>query len=168
MLLLDLDMPGMSGLEVLPQIRKAWPDIRVLVLTGQTDDSYIMKALRAGAHGYILKTTEEQALIQAVRDVMKGHMVLGHGVAERVAQGFVTQQSEDNHEPFSALDRMILCGIAAGLTNDQIAERLRIDPQLIDGQLAVLIGQLGAKTRTETSLVALRRGVITLDDVHNF
>lgn len=167
-LLLDLDMPGMSGLEALPQIRKAWPNIRVLVLTGQADDSYIMRALRAGAHGYILKTTEEQALIQAVRDVMKGHMVLGHGVAERVAQGFVTQQSEENHAPFSDLDRMILCGIAAGLTNDKIAERLRIDPQLIDGQLTVLIGQLGAKTRTETSLIALRRGVISLDDVHNF
>ncbi len=165
-LLLDLDMPGMSGLEALPQIRDTWPQIRVLVLTGQTEDAYIMHALRAGAHGYILKTTEETALIQAVRDVMKGHMVLGHGVAERVAQGFVTQQSEG--EPFSELERVILIGIAAGLSNDQIAERLRIDPQLVDEQLRDLISKFGAKTRTETSLIALRRGVIKLEDVHSF
>lgn len=165
-LLLDLDMPGMSGLEALPQIRAAWPDIRVLVLTGQVDDSYIVRALGAGAHGYILKTTEERALIQAVRDVMKGHMVLGHGVAERVAQGFVTQQTES--VSFGELERAILIGIAAGLTNDQIAERLGIDPQLVDEQLTQLIGQLGAKTRTETSLIALRRGLIKLEEVHNF
>lgn len=165
-LLLDLDMPGVSGLDALPQIRDRWPEIRVLVLTGQTEDSYIMRALRAGAHGYILKTTEETALIQAVRDVMQGHMVLGHGVAERVAQGFVTQQSDS--EPFGELERIILIGIAAGLSNDQIAERLRIDPQLVDEQLKDLIAKFGAKTRTETSLIALRRGVIKLEDVHSF
>ncbi|MCD4687318.1 MAG: response regulator transcription factor, partial [Anaerolineae bacterium] len=146
---------------------RQWPHIRVLVLTGQTEDAYIMRALRAGANGYILKTTEEHALLQAVREVNKGHLVLGHGVAERVAQGFVTQES-DSTEQFGELERLILIGIAAGLTNDQIAERARIDAQLVDAQLSQLIGQLGAQTRTETSLIALRRGMIKLDDVHNF
>ncbi len=167
-LLLDLEMPGLSGLDALPQIRETWPGIRVLVLTGQTEDSYIMRALRAGAHGYILKTTEEHTLIQAVRDVMKGHLVLGHGVAERVAQGFVTQQNSNGGEEYGELERMILIGIAAGLSNDEIADHLRIDPQLVDEQLKQLITKLGAKTRTETSLIALRRGVIKLDDVHRF
>ncbi len=165
-LLLDLNMPGVSGLEVLPDIRKTWPDIKVLVLTGRDEDSYIMRALRAGAHGYILKTTSEQELVQAVIDVYQGHLVLGRGVAERVVQGLMAR--DEPSEQLSDLDRVILMGIAAGLTNDQIAERVRIDPQLVDEQLMTLINQLGAKSRSEASLIALRRGLIMLEDLHNF
>lgn len=165
-LLLDLNMPGVSGLDVLPDIRKTWPDIKVLVLTGRDEDSYIMRALRAGAHGYILKTASEDELVQAVKDVYQGHLVLGRGVAERVVQGLMARDAPSGE--LSELDRVILMGIAAGLTNDQIAERVRIDPQLVDEQLMTLIDQLGAKSRSEASLIALRRGLIMLEDLHNF
>ena len=165
-LLLDLNMPGISGLDVLPDIRKTWPDIKVLVLTGRDEDSYIMRALRAGAHGYILKTASEEELIQAVQDVYQGHLVLGRGVAERVVQGLMARDEPSGE--LSELDRVILMGIASGLTNDQIAERVRIDPQLVDEQLMTLIDQLGAKSRSEASLIALRRGLIMLEDLHNF
>ena len=106
-LLLDLNMPGTSGLDVLPQIRAEWPDIKVLVLTGRDEDAYIVRALRAGAHGYILKTTDEKDLLQAVLDVYAGHLVLGHGVAERVVQGLMTQ-GEGQANRLSDLDRTIL------------------------------------------------------------
>jgi DNA-binding NarL/FixJ family response regulator/tRNA A-37 threonylcarbamoyl transferase component Bud32 len=163
-LLLDLNMPGTSGLDILPQIRATWPDLKVLVLTGRDEDAYIVRALRSGAHGYVLKTINEDDLVQAVYDVVEGHLVLGHGVAERVVQGLMAQDSSQ----LGDLDRMILIGIAAGLTNDQIAERLRIDPQLVSEQLVALIEQLGAKSRTDASLIALRRGLILLEDLHNF
>lgn len=166
-LLLDLNMPGTSGLDVLPEIRATWPDVKVLVLTGRDEDVYIMRALRAGAHGYILKTTGEDTLVQAVREVFEGHLVLGHGVAERVVQGLMTQDTQ-TPAGLSELERVILIGIAAGLTNDQIAERLKIDPQLVAAQLLVLIEELGAKSRVEASLIALRRGLILLEDLHNF
>jgi serine/threonine protein kinase/DNA-binding CsgD family transcriptional regulator len=163
-LLLDLNMPGTSGLDILPQIRSTWPDIKVLVLTGRDEDIYIMRALRAGAHGYVLKTTSEEALVQAVRDVAGGHLVLGHGVAERVLQGLMAREDPAK---LTDLDRAILTGIAAGQTNDQIAERLRVDPQIVAEQLMLLLERLGAKSRTEAALSALRQGWILLEDLHN-
>jgi serine/threonine protein kinase/DNA-binding CsgD family transcriptional regulator len=166
-LLLDLNMPGASGLAILPEIRKSWPEVKVLVLTGRDEDLYIMRALRAGAHGYVLKTTGEDALLQAVRDVAEGHLILGRGVAERVVQGLMSRGGQESQE-LSDLDRAILTGIAAGLTNDQIAERLRIDPQLVAAQLMVLIDRLGAQSRIEVSLIALRQGLILLEDLHNY
>jgi DNA-binding NarL/FixJ family response regulator/tRNA A-37 threonylcarbamoyl transferase component Bud32 len=166
-LLLDLNMPGTSGLDILPQIRATWPDLKVLVLTGRDEDAYIVRALRSGAHGYVLKTINEDDLVQAVYDVVEGHLVLGHGVAERVVHGLMAQEAQDSSQ-LGDLDRMILIGIAAGLTNDQIAERLRIDPQLVSEQLVAMIEQLGAKSRTDASLIALRRGLILLEDLHNF
>ncbi|MBN1200838.1 MAG: protein kinase [Anaerolineae bacterium] len=165
-LLLDLNMPDVSGLDILPGIRETWPEVKVLVLTGRNEDSYIMRALRAGAHGYVLKTTSEQALIQAVRDVFEGHLVLGHGVAERVLQGLMARDTNDIPQ-ISDLDRAILIGIAAGHTNEQIAGRLKIDQQLVDAQLVVLMERLDAGSRTEASLIALRQGLILLEDLHN-
>jgi serine/threonine protein kinase/DNA-binding CsgD family transcriptional regulator len=166
-LLLDLNMPGTSGLDILPQIRATWPEIKVLVLTGRDEDAYIVRALRAGAHGYILKTIDEKDLLQAVIDVRNGHLVLGHGVAERVVQGLMAR-NEGESSALGDLERTILIGIAAGLTNDQIAERLRIDPALVATQLIVLIEQFNARSRSEAALIALRRGLITLEDLHNF
>jgi serine/threonine protein kinase/DNA-binding CsgD family transcriptional regulator len=167
-LLLDLNMPGTGGLAILPDIRATWPDVKVLVLTGRDEDMYIMRALRAGAHGYILKTAHEDDLVHAVRDVVEGHLVLGHGVAERVVQGLFAKEENENSSHLSELDRAILTGIAAGLTNEQIAARLGIDPQLVAEQLMVLLEQMGARSRTEASLIALREGWILLDDLHNF
>lgn len=165
-LLLDLNMPGRSGLEVLPEIRASWPEVRVLVLTGRDEDAYIMRALRAGAHGYVLKATNEEDLVRAVQDVAGGHVVLGHGVAERVVQGLVGR-AEPESGALSDLDRALLTGIAAGQTNDQLAARLRLAPELIAQQIMALMEQLGASSRVDASLIALRRGLILLDDLHD-
>ncbi len=165
-LLLDLNMPGLGGLDVLPEIRSTLPDIKVLVLTGRDEDSYIMRALKAGAHGYVLKTTDENELVKAVLEVAEGHLVLGHGVAERVVH--LMAQGDNEATPLSDIERTILLGTAAGMTNDEIAERLRIDPQLVAAQLIQLMQHFDAQSRTEVALIALRRGVIDLDDLHNF
>ncbi|HEX3052034.1 MAG TPA: response regulator transcription factor [Aggregatilineaceae bacterium] len=167
-LLLDLNMPGTSGLDILPEIRASLPEVKVLVLTGRDEDLYIIRALRAGAHGYILKTSGEESLVQAVKDVAAGHLVLGHGVAERVAQGFMNRAETKPQAALGDLDRAILTGVAAGMTNEQIAEKLRLDSQLVDAQLMLLLEQMGARSRTDASLMALRQGLILLDDLHNF
>jgi DNA-binding NarL/FixJ family response regulator len=164
-LLLDLNMPRISGLDILPRIRQTWPQIKVLVLTGRDEDQYIMRALRAGAHGYVLKTTPEQELLHALHDVMAGRLVLGQGVAERVVEGYTARPEAGD---LSELDRAILIGVAAGLTNDQIAERLKIDPQIVDEQLTQLIGRLGARSRLETGLIALRQGLVSLHDLQRY
>ncbi|HML23049.1 MAG TPA: protein kinase [Aggregatilinea sp.] len=165
-LLLDLNMPGLGGLDILPQLRSNWPDVKVLVLTGRDEDVYIMRALRAGAHGYVLKTIGEDALVQAVRDVAQGNLVLGHGVAERVVQGFVGR-AEVTSNVLTTLEHAILTGIAAGQTNDEIAQRLKLDPQIVGEELIELLDRMGTASRTEAALIALRRGWVALEDLHN-
>lgn len=165
-LLLDLNMPGVGGLEILPQIRATWPEVKVLVLTGRDEDVYIMRALRAGAHGYVLKTIGEDALVQAVRDVAQGNLVLGHGVAERVVQGFVGR-SDSGASVLSTLEHAILTGVAAGQSNEEIAQRLKLDPQIVGEELLELLERLGTGSRTEAALIALRRGWVALEDLHN-
>ena len=165
-LLLDLNMPGRGGLDVLPEIRANWPDVRVLVLTGRDEDAYIMRALRAGAHGYVLKTTNEEDLVRAVLDVAQGHVVLGRGVAERVVQGLVSRAAPETGA-LSEVDRALLTGIAAGQTDLQIAERLRLSVDIVEQQIQALMEQLGASSRVDASLIALRRGLILLEDLHD-
>lgn len=165
-LLLDLNMPGRGGLDVLPELRASWPEVRVLVLTGRDEDAYIVRALRAGAHGYVLKTTNEDDLVRAVQEVAEGHVVLGRGVAERVVQGLVSRAAPEG-EVLSDLDRALLTGIAAGRTDAQIAERLRLSVELVERQISTLIQQLGASSRLDASLIALRRGLILLEDLRD-
>ena len=93
-LVLDLNMPGRGGLDVLPEIRQQAPDVKVLVLTGREESGYIVRALRAGANGYILKSSDEDELSDAILQVCKGHLVLGRGVTEKVVTGLLKGASE--------------------------------------------------------------------------
>ncbi|MBN1966795.1 MAG: protein kinase [Anaerolineae bacterium] len=163
-LLLDLNMPGQSGLKILPLVRKRYPETRVLVLTGRAEDAYIMRALQAGAHGYLLKTSSQEELIDAVRRVAAGHMVLGTGVAEKVISGALTPHERD---PLSEYERAMLLAIVSGAeSNEALAAHLGLEPEVIVAQLSRLIDKLGANSRSEAALVALRAGWITLDEAH--
>ncbi len=163
-LLLDLNMPDKSGLDVLPLIRQDYPQTRVLVLTGRTEDAYIMRALQAGAHGYMLKTSSQEELLEAVRKVAQGNMVLGTGVAERVVSGLISPHDPD---PLEKLERdVLLCVVAGAETNDAIVTKLGIDEQVVVDSLKTAIDKLGAQSRSQAALMALRAGWITVDEAH--
>jgi serine/threonine protein kinase/DNA-binding CsgD family transcriptional regulator len=162
-LVLDLNMPKMSGLEVLPKVRSQAPSVRVLVLTGRDEDWYITQALRSGAHGYILKSDSENNLIESIQKVGGGGMVLGQGVAEVVmgmvrTRGSETKLNED--------ERKVLLLIAGGLDNDKIAERLNKPLTDVIEILAGAMNKMGSKDRHAAALAALRRGDILLDELH--
>ncbi|PJF42334.1 MAG: hypothetical protein CUN55_10170 [Phototrophicales bacterium] len=163
-LLLDLNMPGTNGLVILPKIRKAYPDVKVLVLTGREENSLIMNALRAGAHGYILKTSSENELEQAVRDVASGRLVLGQGVAESLVGGMVNPVSQSN-EVLDAIQKDILTLVAAGLSDSDIAHHIGMPEADMQATLMQAIDALGVSSRTDAALVALRSGLISIDDV---
>jgi serine/threonine protein kinase len=163
-LLLDLNMPGTSGLTILPRLRQDFPDLKILVLTGRDENIYIMKALRAGANGYILKTIEEKELQLAVEDVAAGNMVLGHGVAEKVVAGL----GQIEKEPLDAIERDILLCVAAGLDKPTIAHRMGMPEDEVTSALIQIIDTLKVKGETDAALMALRAGWISLDEVHNF
>ncbi len=166
-LLLDLNMPGTNGLVILPKIRQEYPDVKVLVLTGREEQSMIMQVLRAGAHGYVLKTGSEDELERAVREVSQGHLALGHGVAERLVTGLVGKVPDED-ERLDATEKDILTLVAAGETDRDIAYQLGIPEEDMLGTLMQIIDRLGVSSRTDAALAALRAGWISLNDVHKF
>jgi serine/threonine protein kinase/DNA-binding CsgD family transcriptional regulator len=162
-LLLDLNMPGKGGLEVLPSIRNQAPNVKVLVLTGREENIYIMRALRAGAHGYLLKSTDEESLFESIYKVMRNEMVLGKGVAERVVGGLLG--GEESTE-LTNTERDVLLHVSAGYDNDAISRKLGISMAQMIELMATILDKLKVRDRSEAALRALRDGQITLDDLH--
>jgi DNA-binding NarL/FixJ family response regulator len=161
-LLLDLNMPGKGGLDILPEVRRKAPSVKVLVLTGRDDNIYIMRALRAGAHGYILKSTSEDKLLESLRKVLEGEIVLGRGVAEKVIGGVVNEGSEQ----LSSTESDVLLHIAAGYQDENIREKLGVGMTEMVEMMAAIMEKLQVRDRNEAALKALRMGAIMLDDLH--
>jgi|GEM_PF-176444 len=164
LLILDLNMPNMSGLEVLPLIKIQAPSVKVLVLTGRDDDAYIVRALRAGANGYILKTADEAELFESMRKVMRGELVLGRGVAEKVVTGLL---GDDSKNRLTDMERQILLYVAGGYENSVIAQQLAMSMTDIIESLAKIMNKLQAKDRNSAALKALRNGDIQLESLHD-
>lgn len=163
-LLLDLNMPVKGGLEVLPVIRAEAPNVKVIVLTGREEEWYIMRALRAGAHGYILKATDEEELVDGIFKVVQGQMVLGKGVAERIVTGLL---GDDKNKPIDETEKLILLHVAAGYENPEIARQLNLSMSVVIETLAQIMNKLSAKDRNAAALQALREEIISLDDLHD-
>jgi DNA-binding NarL/FixJ family response regulator len=167
-LVLDLNMPGMGGLEVLPKLRKEAPSVKILVLTGREEDYYIVQSLRAGANGYIMKSGDEQELVDGIMRVMQGQLVLGQGVAERMVDAMTgRRQSEEGGLALSEAERQVLLYVAAGYENEQIARTIHMSlPTLIE-TLARCMNKLNAKDRHAAALQALRTGLISIEELHD-
>ncbi len=164
LLILDLNMPVKGGLDILPEIRSKAPTVKVLVLTGREEDGYIIRALRAGAHGYILKASEESDLIDAIQRVMDNQLVLGRGVAEKIVTGMLID--EPRKDQLNEIEQQIMLYVGAGLENADIAHKLDISlPALIE-HIAVIMNKLKAKDRHSAALIALRKGQILLEELH--
>ncbi|HEX2619760.1 MAG TPA: response regulator, partial [Phototrophicaceae bacterium] len=164
-LILDLNMPIKGGLEVLPFIRRDAPSVKVLVLTGREEDAYIVRALRAGAHGYILKTADESELIEAINKVTSGQMYLGRGVAEKVVSGLLTGGTPE--VVLTDEECKLLLYVAAGYENDTIARQLAMPMTTVIEMIARTMNKLNAKDRHSAALTALRIGAILIEDLHH-
>ena len=123
-----------------------------------------MRALRAGANGYILKSSDEEELIGAIRKVMQGHLVLGQGVSEKAVTGLLDDAGDDH--ALTDTERRILLYVARGDDNAAIARQLKLALPLVIETMAGIMNKLGAKDRNEAALVALRDGHILLDELH--
>ncbi len=163
-LLLDLNMPGVGGLEILPRVRAEAPNVKVLILTGRDEDWYIMRAMRAGAHGYVLKSSNEEELMDGIVKVTQGHMVLGQGVAEKIVTGMM---GGEGAAQLSITERQVLLYVAGGYENSDIAKHLQLSQPVVIETLAKAMNKLGAGDRHAAALAALREGLIDLDELHD-
>jgi len=158
---MDINMPELSGVEATRQIRAAAPAVRVLVLTAYQDDPYLYGLLDAGASGYLLKTAEDQEIVRAVRATAAGQSVLDPAVAPRLIARLT--------QPLPQTDRLtereleVLRLAARGQTNKQIGVALQISDRTVQNHLANIYGKLVVASRTEAVTAALQRGLIVLE-----
>ena len=154
--LMDLQMPGVDGLDGLHAIRQEYPDARVIVLTTYSGDMRVSRALRGGARGYILKGNVHEELLSCIRAVHAGHKRIPPDVATELAI-----HSMDDALTEREIDVLNL--IAAGNGNKQIADVLSIGEATVKARITNILSKLGANDRTHAVTIGLKRGVIALD-----
>jgi NarL family two-component system response regulator LiaR len=166
---LDIQMPNVSGVEATSRIKAHHPDVKVLILTAYDNDPYIFALLKAGASGYLLKTAGPDDLVRAVRVVNEGQSWLGPEIARRVTAGLAGGRLVDTHSSaeteLTQREMEVLRLAARGQTNAAIAHALTISERTAQGHLANILAKMGAANRTEAVLIAMKRGWIGLEDV---
>ncbi len=165
-IVMDIRMPKLNGIEATKQIKQQHPSIAILILTAFDTDQYIFALLEAGAAGYLLKGVRAHELIDAIRAVYAGESVLHPVVASRVIRRVVTPSPEmKSVEPLSEREMEILKLAAKGISNKDIAERVFLSPRTVQVHLGNIFNKLGVASRTEAVLFGLKRGWLSLEDL---
>ena len=166
LVLMDIAMPGMNGIEATRRIKEDLPDTSVLVLSMHDDEEFFFPVLRAGASGYILKEAEPQELLYAIRTVHLGHIFLSPAVATALLEGFVTALPENLEENYGSLTRRekeVLKLAAAGKTNREMAETLFLSSRTVEKYRQAVMHKLGLARREDLTKYAIRRGLIDFE-----
>lgn len=163
--ILDLQMPRMGGLEAIPQIHAVSPRTRILIVTSFGDDDSVFAAIKAGAHGYLLKDSNPDAILNAIRDVAAGRSALSADIAMRVIQEMKGEERPKStaqpltDDPLTNRELEILRLVAGGLTNQEIAEQLVVSERTVRTHVSNILGKLHLANRTQAALYALREGI---------
>jgi DNA-binding NarL/FixJ family response regulator len=165
--LLDLELPGIGGLEAARRIHQApyGPDVNLLILATQDDGEELFAALRAGARGFVLKSTDPAGIVQAVRTVSRGDAHLTPSATRRLISEFVAQPqprlpSPEQLDELTAREREVMAMIAAGLRNDEIAEHFVISPATVKTHVSRALRKLHARDRAQLVAIAYRFGLV--------
>ncbi|MDY7079808.1 MAG: response regulator transcription factor [Chloroflexota bacterium] len=162
LVLMDLKMPGMNGIEATRQIRTRWPAVKVLVLTTYDDDEWVFDAIRAGAAGFLLKDTPREAVIQAVRGTVEGKSFLDPAVAGKLLGQVAGQQTQS---PTLITDKLtgrevdVLRLLARGLSNADIAARLYLSEGTVRNHISAILAKLDVSDRTQAAVIAIQHGL---------
>jgi len=166
---MDIEMPKVDGLEATRQIKATHPETSVLVLTVHDDEEYVAALLDAGAAGYLLKTAYGEGLAQAIRVVRFGEFVLDPQIGRKVLRAFTLHSSKPVQlkagERLSAREMEVIRLAARCMSNSEIAESLYISLRTVKGHLSEIFSKLGVCSRTEAIITCLRAGILSLDDL---
>ncbi|RIX51186.1 DNA-binding response regulator [Paenibacillus nanensis] len=167
--LMDIHMPGMSGIEATQQLTASLPKVKVMILTSFTDQDHALPAIRAGAKGYLLKDLEPEELVQAVRRVHEGKVELHPDVAGQLMSQYMSlyqgnpgsadEQTDDVREPLTKRELEVLRLIASGMNNRAIAEALVITEKTVKTHVTHILSKLDLEDRTQAALYAVRHGL---------
>jgi NarL family two-component system response regulator LiaR len=164
-ILMDIVMPGMDGVEAIRQIMHANPGARIITLTMYRNEQYMLDAIRAGARGYLLKTVDAGELITAIRAVHRGDYLIDPIVATRVLSELHMSVPDLPHvEPLTEGEMTVLRLVALGTENREIAQTLHYSVYTVSNRLRTIYEKLHVSNRTQAALYALRQGWVSLDE----
>jgi DNA-binding NarL/FixJ family response regulator len=158
--LLDVQMPGLTGLQATVEIRAQAPEISVLVLSMHDDERYLYEALQAGAAGYVLKREADTVLVEALRAVARGEPFMTNAAERSLVREWMEDDSSGPVEPLTLREREVLKLIAEAHTNREIGELLHLAEKTVESHRANLLRKLGMRDRVELVRYAIRRGLI--------
>lgn len=166
-LLLDLMMPGLNGLTITHQINQRAINTRVLILSMHANEAYVLEALQHGAAGYVLKKSQADELVHAIREVVAGRSYLSPPFSEHAIRAYkqkTTAVAQDPYDTLTTREQEVLHLAAEGLTNADIAQRLVISRRTVEMHRANLMDKLGLRTQTELVRYALWKGILPLEN----
>jgi DNA-binding NarL/FixJ family response regulator len=155
LVLMDLQMPDMNGLDALMAIRDEAPEARIIMLTTYAGDAQVLRAIKAGARGYLLKSALHTELLETIRAVHAGTKSLSAEASYELAE-------HAGDDALTPAEVRVLRLIAAGNANKEIAQQLSVSEETVKGQVRNILSKLGAKDRTHAAMIGLKRGIIEL------
>lgn len=158
--LLDITMPGFMGLDALKQIKVEKPDLPILVLSMHPEDQYGIRVLKAGASGYLMKSTAPDQLVGAIRKVYRGGRYVSPSLAEKMAFGLQTGATELPHEALSDREYQVLCMIASGKTVKEIAAELALSEKTVSTYRTRILEKMDMKSNSELTHYAIKLGLV--------
>ena len=167
LLLLDVQMPGLNGLEITRQIVQRALKTRVIILSMHANETYVREALRYGAHGYVLKDASPSEMVEAVREVSAGRRYLSRALSERAIDAYAEKAQAapaDAYDMLTTREREVLLLAAESSSTSEIAARLGISPRTVETHRENLMRKLGLQSQTDLIRYALRRGILPLED----
>lgn len=159
-MLLDLGLPGMNGLEVLVRMRKMMPELKVLILSAFDDRERVYRAICNGASGYLLKTADPDEIIEGINDVIHGAAALSGAIATMILNGFSKHGPVEEIEALTSREEDVLKSLVKGYTKKEIGEELHISQHTVDMHLRSIYRKLHVRTQTEAVSKALRQGIV--------
>jgi two-component system response regulator NreC len=164
LLLMDLSMPRMSGMDAIREIKKRYPDTKIIALTVHKTEEYLLTTLQAGADGFVLKDATHDELIMAIKNVMRGKSYLSPGVSEKIIEGYLdgkkSNRSLSSWESLSQREREVLKLIAEGYKNKEIAEDLCISLKTVEKHRANLMKKLDLHNAAALTVYAVDKGLV--------
>ena len=159
-LVLDINLPGRSGLDVMHALKDEGSPVKVLVVSMYPEDQYAIRALRAGAYGYVNKGGDPQQIVQAVRTVAQGRKYVTPEIAQMLVESLTTPVPENAHDKLSDRELQTLVMIASGKRLADIAEQLTLSPKTVSVYRARVLEKLGLQNNSELTVYAIRKGLV--------
>ncbi len=159
-ILLDISMPGRSGLDILKQLRQEKPNIQVLILSMYSEEEFAVRAMKTGAAGYLVKDTASKDLIEAIRKVSIGLKYVTPSLAEKLAIDIDMGNETPLHAKLSNREYEVMCMISSGKKNKEIAEEILVSPKTVSSYKKRILDKMGMKTNAQLTEYAIRNGLI--------